>query len=302
MSVFSDGFILDGVLEKTKSYVDVPDVGARFSDSWIISHEISSALTDVLHRVSHWASDEVLLSYDITTVVNQKDYVLPPAIRSITRLVAVDAQGNEIGQSLPRHRDHPLGFDWEIQGNSIVFENNPSSVETYRIYYLPMGDIALHSDSSTGATLASEVWSLPSSVDLGSVDRRALAYCGHLLRVKPSTGPIEERIITSHAWDTDHWEITTRNAFSSLITDTAHPYEIVPWGVSSLWECVAVRAAVRLGSKLSLTQKDMKYLVMEYQSSLKTAFETHQHMQGRRGSRLRTDSVLTDTYNYLPRT
>jgi len=302
MSVYSNGFILDGALEKVKSYVDLPDTGARFSDAWLVKHEISSALTDVVHRVSQWASDFAEMTFDITTVVGQKEYAIPPGIRSVTRLVDLDSNSNETGQYLPRHRDHPLGFGWRIEANELVLQSAPTSVQTFRIYYTITGDIGLCSDETTGATLASGVWTLPGSVDLGVVDRREHAYVGHILRVKPSSGPIEERIIATHVWDGSDWDLTTRTDFPDEITDGSYSFEIVPWGVSALWECVALRAALRLGTKLSMTQKDTMLLTREYQSALKTAFETHEFKQGRRNPYLHKDSITSDSYNFLPRT
>jgi len=289
MSFAGTDLMIEGVVEKTRSYIDLPDVGSRFDDDWIVKHEVGSVIPDIIHRIRNWDSSTLYMNYDFTGVTDQYLYRMPVGCKDIVRLEQLDSNSDVVVQYLPRGDDHPRGYGWRVSGDSLQFAEQLSTSTTYRMVFTSSGDASLHTGSGALAADLSTL-TLASTPTLGAVDRREGAYIGYTLRVKPTSGPIEERIITSHTWTGSEWTVGVREAFTDL-TEASHTYEIVPWAMTQFWECVAVRAAMRIAAKLSASKKDQTFLKLEYNSVLKTAIESHEFRQNRRPPKLRTDGT-----------
>lgn len=117
---------------------------------------------------------------------------------------------------------------------------------------------------------------LSSSPTLGGVDRRENGYSGQILRLLPATGRVQERIIEASYVDLDDgdWHVTTRIPFDPTgtggIGDVVVTYEIAPAGSQALCECIAARAAMKLGAHRKVSEAHMKMLRVEYLSALKS--------------------------------
>jgi len=285
---FGTGFVVDSILERLKSVLDLVELRSKYNDEWFLNNEFVPAISDVLERLSGSESGFPVLVYSITLDSDERRYVLPPCVRSVVRMVEVNAQGDRVAEWLPRNELSSEGFGWRIEGNELVFQHDPPDGDVINLDYIHNGDLAMHTGTGTWDGTSMQLDSTPT---LGALDLRPGAYVGQMLRVKGTTNaPIFERLIVSHEWSSPNWTVTPRTSFPASLTADDYQYEIVPWSLQELWEAIVYKAALRLSTKLAVTQKLRGYLMADYNSALKTAIQTLQLMQGRRPPHFEEDT------------
>jgi len=294
----STGSFLYTVIERIRGYLDDPDFDAKYDNDFLVRHIISPTMVDVLSRINMNADNPVVMRLDFRPNATDEYYQLPNAVGEILRICRRGADGAIEEEVVPRNEFHPAGSGWALEGNTVRF--NPkygNETSDWTIYYIPSGDVMPHYSASGGEMKGDrKTFILDSTPDLGAVDRRENAYCGQILRVIPSSGMVEERVITSH--DVDLNEIVTRIPFNTPLS-TSVRYEIAPIGLQSLYEAIASGSAMKLGSYRKITGNHYQMILQQYRSAVKTATDNLANMQMRTGKSFQKKTVDNPAYNDL---
>lgn len=270
------------LLERIRTYIDLPEVEAKYSNDYLVRHVICPAQVDILSRLSHTTGCPVLLTMDITMTDTAQDVVMPPNVLNVLRVETIDEDGNRLGEILPRSFWNPYGpQNWRVEGMpgalTLHIDAAPSGLETARLLYQTNGDILPH--YGTGTLASSNTVTLAATPTLGVVDRRPNAYVGSVLRILSSSGPIEERQITAHAYAGGNWTVTARSDFTYTANGSVL-YEIAPAGSQSLYEVIAAWSAVKIGTNF-LSDAKRNAILLQYKAALKTIGDNLTYMQSR---------------------
>lgn len=262
------------ILSRVRSYLDDPDVDSKYTDDYVIRHMLTPAMVDVLSRLNLTTGAPVILTYDIALSTTIFTYTLPPCINEVLRLVVVDEDNNLLVDAYPRDRMDYRGKKWSLQGNPGAYELLLDSIivgtGTCQIWYTHTGDVLPHYGTGTLADVSgTDTFTLAATPTLGALDRRPSSYCGQVLRLLPASGAVEERIINTHVLDGSNWKVTVNKPFTST-SDGSVLYEIAPSGSQPLYEAIAARCAMKLGTSRKIKPDHYSRIVTEYRSALKT--------------------------------
>lgn len=275
----SSGSFLRTVIERIRTYLDEPDVDAKFTDDYIVRHVICPGMVDVISRINNTTTAPIILEATLTMDGEETRFVLPPCIAQVHRFVVQNDAGDPILDVLPRDIYNRLGVGWRLEGSPssfvIVVPSPPAGTNTIKVWYTSNGDILPHLASGTLAedadTLLNTV-TLATTPTLGSVDRREGAYIGQYLRILTSgdtNPPIEERPIVSHDRVGSSWKVVVDPPFEHASVGTI-TYEIVPCGAQSMMEATAAWCASKLGTARKISNEHMSRILTNYRASLKT--------------------------------
>jgi hypothetical protein len=290
----STGSFLYTVLERIRGYLDDPDFDAKYDNDFLIRHIISPTMVDVLSRINMNRDDPVVLRHEFTPSSTVEYYQLPPSVGEIWRVSRRDSDGNIIDDMKPRSEFHPEGVGWAIEGNCLRFDPKLSD-NTWTVYYVPSGDVMPHY-SADGGTMAADrkTFTLDTTPNLGSLDRRENSYAGQILRVIPSSGMVEERVIASHDVDTN--EVVTRTAFTTVLSENVQ-YEIAPIRMQSLYEAIAAGSSLKLGAYRKISNSHHQMILQQYRSAIKTATDNLANLQMRTGKSWMKKTVDNPNYD-----
>ena len=292
----STGSFLYTVLERIRGYLDDPDFDAKYDNDFLIRHIISPTMVDVLSRINMNLDNPVVLRLDIDVDKNTEYYQLPPSIGEVSRVCRRDSDGDIIEDFKPRNEFHPNGPGWALEGNTLRFSEKMDT-QTWTIYYIPSGDIMPHYSADGGQMEADrKTFTLDTTPNLGSLDRRENSYAGQILRVIPSSGMVEERVITSH--DVDTSQLVTRTPFTTVLSENVR-YEVAPIGMQSLYEAISAGSALKLGAYRKITGSHYQMILQQYRSSIKTATDNHANLQMRTGKSFMKKTVDNPAYDDL---
>ena len=278
----SSGSILKTYCEKVRHYLDDPDLDAKYDDNYLVRFFLSSAMTDVISRVSQMSDAQVLSAFEITVVGGTNTYKLPPAVAQVIRVGTIESSSGLFMEDLkPRGQFNPGGPNWSIQGNTLVFQPVVNEDRTLTLIFVPSGDMVCHYEpTATGQIVSNGTFTMPSTVTLGSMDKRPNAYMGSYLRIFGST-LTDELLITDH--DAALRILTPSTAFQNAIG--FYSYEIVPFLLEPMIDAISVSAAMRAGVGRKISQAHMASLTLAYKQAVKTAHDTLGNMNGRLGKR-----------------
>lgn len=271
------------MLERVRFLLELPGVNTKFSDEFVLAHAVLPSLVEVVARLNLNQDNPIYLRHTVTLVDQQEYYVLPPCIQSVHRFAEMDEQGNITADYYPGGLMHPIGPGWYIEGNEMVIRPFPVGTAEIALWYISNGDVRTHY-STTGEFTSSTVFQLGTPV-LGKRDRRVNAYAGQILRVI-TTDLIEERIISEH--DPVGGTVTVRRPFDDVqaeLSSSEAPvtYEIAPIGSQPLYDAIAIRAALKIGTAANISKAKRDALTLEYRQSIKTIGDNLVHMNQRTG-------------------
>jgi hypothetical protein len=113
------------------------------------------------------------------------------------------------------------------------------------------------------------------------------------MRLLPSTGVVEERLISS--WDyvnANVWTVTFRKAFTHATGNANLPaFEIAPEGSENLFEAVAAAGALKLASYRKLSGEHFGMVQAAYRDAMKTLMDHYSNMQMRLPKSWEKDTV-----------
>jgi hypothetical protein len=159
-----------------------------------------------------------------------------------------------------------------IEGNTIRLLRDWNDSETLEVLYVPNAETLIHDGSTSSATPSTIV--LDESPTTGSLDTRANAYEGYLVRVLTSTeGYVQERYISGY-------DNTTRTATVNVDFDPdptgTLTYEVLPAYSNMVKEVVILKVARSILSGESDPQR-RHLLTRELQEKVRTLRMSVQH-------------------------
>jgi len=288
-------------LERVRGYLDDPDFDAKYDNNFLIRHIISPCMTDVWARINMNLDNPVVLRHDIAIDSDTEYYILPPSIGEVWRVAARDSKGRIVNELMPRNEFHPIGVGFAIEGNCLRVDPKVST-KTYTLYYVPSGDVRPHygtTASDAGLAGDKKTFTLTTSPTVGDLDRRDNAYAGQILRIIPTSGKIEERVIETHTVADDGTAtVVTRLPFTKAHGNQV-VYEIAPIGMQSLYEAISAAASLKLGAYRKITAAHHQMITQQYRSAIKTATDNLANMQLRTGKYFDKNTVDNPAYGEI---
>lgn len=285
----SNGSFLSTVLTRVRGFLDEEVLDAKYTDDYLLRHMIVPSMVDVMARLNLGRDEAPVLSFTITIVDEQRDYVLPPCVNQVLRLRGIDEQGNTRFEIFPLGDRNPRGPQWKIEGNLLVFDPLPlTATESLEIQYISNGDFFPCYHTSCGPLTESvtgegyDTLQLPATFTLGEQDQRENAYAGGVLRLIPTTGKWEERVIEASYYNGTNWFVRVRRPF--VATSYTGSFEIAPGGSQPLYHAIATWAAYQLGCTRGMSQKKLDGLLLMHKSAMKSIKDNWSTINAARGT------------------
>lgn len=273
------------IIERIRGYLDATE--DKYDDAYVCQHVVMPEFVNVWSRLSQSMNNPIVLRHRITTVSGQQSYQLPPNVGEIWGLYQYGSDDRINREFRPRGGEWtPGGPGWRIEGNTLFFRPAPTSGADWDVLYMPNGDFLMHygtgtveaeedssssSSSSSGEEQVLDTFTLTTTPTVGLVDYRPQSYAGGMLRILPTSGVVEERII--RAYDPQTRVVTVEPAFEYRTAGESVLYEVVPMAAQALADAVAASGAIRLGVHMDVSQKKGGMLTVEYRKSIKTILD-----------------------------
>lgn len=273
----STGSLLKTIVERIRFDLNLPSEGGKFDNDYLVRHLIGPGIESVMSRVNANQDNLVVNTFDFSIVKDQRYYQLPPHVQELWLVAEYDSDGDWTYRWDCRNFFHPYGSKWRLEGNMIVFDPTPKRAYDLKAWYTPSAGVSPHyaTDGQIDENSSDEPYEflLSSSPSLGSIDRRPNAYVGMMLRVLPTSGVIEERIIDSY--DVEAGSVRVRVPFDFQDVTTSDfggefPYEIVPLSMEALASAVGTFCARSFAPRANLSKKQYDMLGDKYREHLKT--------------------------------
>jgi hypothetical protein len=281
--------MLKTVIERVRGFLDDPDLEAKYSDDYILRHIIRPAFTTVMSRINNSSQTPIMHKLAMPLTEGVSDYQLPPCIGEVWRIAVSDESGRVLMEAIPRGLFNLRGPNWKIEGNILSFlPYPPKDFADMELWYIHSGDFSpVYSTGGVGsftlnAGLNEATFSTAVSSSLGDWDRRPSSYVGQMLRLIPSTGVLEERIISAWTYiGTNTWKATLRKPFTSASAGNLPAFEIAPEGSEPLFESVAAASAMKLASYRKMSGEHFGMIQSQYRDAMKTVMDHYSNMQMR---------------------
>lgn len=260
-SLSGSGFLSDCVT-LVRQVTDEPSLLPKYTDADVVEL-VTSAMTVVMSEIHNNSDHNIINRFDIPLVPGQQSYILPPNVGEIWAVRKMSTTRPIIPiyevWSDNHWSSHQSGF--VIEYNEFRLLSDWRSTDTLELLYVPNGEAFMHKATATSVGANKIVF--PSSVTDGTLDTRANAYGGYLVRILSDTmGYVQERIV-------DTYNNVTRTA--TLTTDwNPTPmgtivYEVLPTFSNIIKHCICLQAAMDVlsneGNEKRLKTATGRYLV-----------------------------------------
>jgi hypothetical protein len=277
----SSGSILRTFCEKVRMHLDDPDLDAKYDNDYLVRLVLTPCMVDVMTRINMMADNPVILRHTITFSDTVEYYTLPPSMKEVWRLAALNEDGRLTREVFPRNEFNWRGPAWKVEGNQLAIRPRPILNDTYDLWYVPSGDIEPHLSTDGQLDADFDTLTLGSTLSLGRLDPRPHAYAGMYLRMIHSGETHEDRVIASH--DESAGTVTVRTAFDNQTDSIDRQYEIVPFLMEPMLEAISLRAAMKLGVGRRASTSHQQLMQIEYRSAIKTAYDITSNLMQRYG-------------------
>jgi len=290
-STFAFEGFLSRVVANVRNFTNEPETNAKYNNDDIL-RLMCSAWSQLWTELNLTADNAPVVRYDVNIVKGRQDYFLPPNIGEILRLYRVNADTKLSDEELiPRSYYNPVGPGFTIEGNVLRLTPVWDVAKTFRLEYIPSGEICPHQGS--GKSLTSTTFELDQNTSsmTGAFDGRENAYAGYALMIHQGDafGKMEERFITSY--DLATHVVTVSPAFTLTPIDELKDYELVPqFGI--MFELVLSQMVSR--SILVVeegTTKRYTGLTQDYREKVRALRIKLTNIQARRADRFEGDVV-----------
>lgn len=143
----TSGSILYTILEKVRAYLDLPDMDAKYDDSWIVRHVIAAATTLVMSRINMTTDAPIVLRFNVSLLQGVEHYILPPTVQEVWRIAKFDDSGRMVWDWSPEDEMHPWGPGWALDGNVLRIWPLPLTDEEVTVWYVPNASVTPHFSS-----------------------------------------------------------------------------------------------------------------------------------------------------------
>jgi hypothetical protein len=260
-SLSGSGFLSDCVT-LVRRMTDEPSLLPKYTDADMVEH-VTSAMTVVMSEIHNNSDHNIINRLDVQLVPGIQSYILPPNVGELWMVRKMST----VAPIIPIYEvwtdnhwsSHQSGF--VIEHNEFRLLTDWRSTDVLQILYVPNGESLMHKATATSAAASTIIF--PSSVTDGTLDTRANAYAGYLVRIlSDTTGYVQERIINTYDNVTRTATVTT--AWSPLPTGTI-VYEVMPSYSNIIKHCVCQQAAMDVlgneGNNKRLQTLTSRYLV-----------------------------------------
>jgi hypothetical protein len=294
----SSGSILKTYCEKVRHYLDDPDLDAKYDDNYLVRFFLPSAMTDVISRVSQMSDAQIVSSFEITVQPGTDHYKLPPAVAQVLRIGTVEpVTGLFLEDMKPRNQFNINGPGWAIVGNTIKFLPAVETQKTMTVVFVPSGDVMCHYVSTATAQFLSQTeFIMPTTVTLGTHDKRPHAYLGCYARIF-GANVTDELLVTEHDVASRVLSFSTA-PINSIGISSVYSYEVVPFLMEPMIDAISISAAIRAGVGRKINQTHMQSLMLAYKQAIKTAHDTLANMNGRVGKYF-AGNTIDSNYFYV---
>lgn len=284
MALSGTGF-LKSVTDKARKYAFDPAASKRFSDTELLD-EVRMAWAEVQDEINRFSTQKLKARVDVAITAETADYVLPPTIGQFLMLEKIESStGRPEWEMTPNDPLAPFGPGYLIEGPVLRIDPLWQAGYTMRMTYVPNAEAELfEATASTWDTTNGDDITIPASVTDGSVDSRAKAYCGYVLRVLSATEAgydfKQERVITDY--DNQNLKLTFTPALSPLPTSGTVTFEVVPAHAHRYQKAIALNVA----RTMCLAVKDDKHaedLRKLYQDTMRSLRLGHSQTEARTG-------------------
>jgi len=247
-SMSGEGFLSDAV-SLVRQMTDEPATTPKYTNTDIVNMlqvGFSTVLTEVNINTDH----PILVRHDITLVSGTLSYLLPPQVGEVWRVAKITSGGHTpLYEAWPDSHLSPCQCGFVIEGNVLRLLDDWHSTDTLQVLFVPLGEPSMHygtageSDDADGLTIP-----LADTPTDGTLDTRANAYAGYLIRILTSTEAeenfIQERTIVSY--DNITRVATVSPAFDPTIEEGTITYEVVPAYSELLKHVVCMQTALNI--------------------------------------------------------
>lgn len=288
------GSFIDTVLERARALAEEPTADSQYDDNFLVRQVVGPEFSNVMGLVSLGAENPFVMRLQVDVRAGTQYYELPPAVRQVWRLARRIDGDKLVSDFFPRGWAHPLGMGWNLEGRMLSFDPVPTRDETWYVWYIPSVDFTLHKGTGTVQESSANppLWprrtriKLAASPSVGVLDRRNNAYVGAVLRIIQPGITWQERLIVAHDASAGKLTVDVRIPFEEA-NWPGHGgsvnYEIAPVGWQALWDAVAIRTAIRIGTMRNQSEKKLALLEGQFARSIKAIRDQLGNFQGRRG-------------------
>ena len=287
----SSNSMLKTVIERIRGLLDDPDLEAKYNDDYLVRHIIQPAFATVTSRLNNSSTNAVMQRLSFPLAQNVADYQMPACVGEVLRLCVLDESGRTLQEAVPRGLFNLRGPNWKVEGNLISFLPYPPQEYAFmELWYIHSGDYSSVYVSTANASyvldatkkIATIIVNTPAPA-LGSFDRRPGAYVGQMLRLIPTTGVIEERLIDSWTHVSNNtWQATVRTAFVKATANAQLPaFEISPESNEPLFEAVAAFGAMKMAGYRKISGEHFGIIQAQYRDAMKTLMDHYANIQMR---------------------
>jgi hypothetical protein len=308
------GSFLDRLILGLRKYVDEPSVNVKYSDNDLIA-KLAESWAELWVDANNNSNSPIIVRQDITLVVDQQDYILPPHVGKIVEWAKIeDSSGLTEWEIDTRGYWNPAGFGFRVEGNVIRLGSKPKEGHVLRLGFVPNGDISpIVGSFADNAPLAatSTTFTLNAATDKGMLDTRPNCYAGYTLRTFPTTAMTpdaakgesitQERLIS--AYNPITRVATVAAAFDPIFStpNTLEPltYEIVPMHLKMVESALMIRASQNI---LSMEGYEERYNLQmkEYQRKMRSLRMALATILGRRANKFHGDLRENNRYARFP--
>lgn len=285
----SSNSMLKTVIERIRGLLDDPDLEAKYNDDYLVRHIIQPAFATVTSRLNNSSTNAVMQRLSFPLAQNVADYQMPACVGEVLRLCVLDESGRTLQEAVPRGLFNLRGPNWKVEGNLISFLPYPPQDYAYmELWYIHSGDYSSVYVSTASASFTLDVTKkivtmvVSTTPALGSFDRRPGAYVGQMLRLIPTTGVVEERLIDSWTFVSGStWTATVRKAFTSALPGQIGAFEIAPESNEPLFEAVAAFGAMKMAGYRKISGEHFGIIQAQYRDAMKTLMDHYANIQMR---------------------
>jgi hypothetical protein len=254
------GSVLETIAERVRNALDIGD-GDRLSTDYIVRQLIGPAYVELWSEILLTEAQPVLLTLSLTLTKEQERAVLPPMVGEVWGIVEFSDEKELLADAYPRGQFHPRGPNWYVEENELVFRPRIQKDDSDLVLlYVPSGDMLMHEGAGASATTTSLI--LEDDPAVGMRDRRPSAYNGSVLRLIPTGGVHQERVIDTY--DPVTRVVVVKSAFDPAPM-AAPLYEIAPRGSQAMMEAIVHEIAMA------------RAIAGKFSGISLQAFETKQH-------------------------
>lgn len=260
-SLSGSGFLSDCVT-LVRQMTDEPSLLPKYTDADVVEL-VTSAMTVVMSEIHNNSDHNIINRFDIQLVPGKQSYILPPNVGEVwaVRKMSTTTPISPIYEvwSDNHWSSHQSGF--VIEYNEFRLLTDWRSNDILEMLYVPNGESFMH--KATASSVGANTIIFPSSVTDGTLDTRANAYAGYLVRIlSDTTGYVQEKVIDTY--DNVIRKATLTTDWNPLPTGTI-VYEVLPTFSNIIKHCVCLQAAMDVlsneGNEKRLKTVTGRYLV-----------------------------------------